>query len=79
MNNKRVKAGHVHPLVEDFFGLADGGGWNYEHIAEKSGVTRQAIWRWKKYNSPQLTSLDACLNVVGYELAIRPKRGPKRS
>lgn len=64
----------AHPLVQRFVELM-----NYEQItpldvADRSGVNAHTIRNWRHRAIPQVDNFDACLNVLGYELAIRRKR-----
>ena len=68
------KTTRAHPLVQRFIELM-----NYEQItpldvAERSGVNEHTIRNWRNRANPQIQNFDACLNVLGYELAIRRKR-----
>lgn len=45
-------------------------------VAERAGVTREALCKWKYQSTPNLASFEACLNAIGYELVIRKRRDP---
>lgn len=65
---------HAHPLVRLLFQEIANSDLGLETVSIRSGVNRSTIgtWRWK--HNPQLTALEAALNVVGYELVAVPKR-----
>jgi len=45
-------------------------------LGHKSGVNAKTIGKWKISNSPNLSNIEACLNVVGFELKpVRIKDG----
>lgn len=63
-----------HPLVREMFDLLRETGLTLAALSDKAGLSRGTVVRWTEYHSPTVTSLDAALNAMGYELAIR-KRG----
>jgi hypothetical protein len=62
---------HVHPLVKRFFELLDASEMLACELCLAAGVANSTVSNWRRY-SPQLASLEAVLNVLGYRLAIVP-------
>lgn len=58
----------MNPICAFLFQKMEKQGMSINHVARVAGVNNRAIQRWKTRNSPQLTSIEACLNVVGYTL-----------
>lgn len=44
----------------------------YTELARRSGVSKYAIESWRYVRRPSVDNLEACLNVLGYTLAISP-------
>lgn len=47
-----------------------------QEVAVRSGVCRQSIAMWRTETMPRVDMLDACLNVLGYRLAVVPIEYP---
>lgn len=61
-------------LVRQFFALAHAERMGIQDIADRAGYNAETIKHWKLPHSPRLplvTTLQDCLQVLGYELVIR--------
>lgn len=67
-------AKHAHPLVKRLLELMHEQRCTVLDMSERAGMTRTTITKWKTRFNPQLSMLEACLNVLGYELYIRKIR-----
>lgn len=61
---------HAHPLAREFFEIVEESRRSLRSIAGEMGVHAKTLSSWKKTNSPNVTSLEAALNVLGYRLVI---------
>jgi len=61
-----------HPLARQFFALAESSGFTLNQIACMSGVGRRTFTDWRDKHSPNVVSLEAALNTIGYRLDIAP-------
>lgn len=43
-------------------------------VAERSGIDRATISSWRYTRSPNLANIEACLQVLGYELKPVPRK-----
>lgn len=68
---------HVHPLMRQFFRLLNEEFTTITEVADRMRARRGTISDWRYCREPSISMFDAALNVIGYELVIRPKRGPK--
>ena len=62
-------------LVRQFFALAHAERMGIQDIAERAGYNAETIKHWKLPSSPRLplvTTLQDCLQVLGYDLVILP-------
>lgn len=64
---------HAHPLVRRLYQEIIRQQVPVAILAKKSGVSRQTIREWRTRLRPKLDDLEACFNVLGYELAVREK------
>ena len=64
---------HAHPLVKKLLALAEEQRASLVDIAERAGIAHVTICKWKYCHSPSVVTLEAALNVLGYELQIRPR------
>lgn len=62
---------HVHPLIRRLFCEMSSQQIGVVEMAEKSGIHKDTFRRWRDKSEPRLSDLDACFNVLGYELTIR--------
>jgi DNA-binding phage protein len=49
--------------------------WSVAHLEEKSGISRQAIYRMEKTGGGRIETYEAVLGAMGYELDITKKDG----
>ncbi len=68
----------MHPLVRKYFSLVKQGKHVIARVGEQSGVTASAQHEWRRRNNPSVTSLQACLNAIGYELVIQKRENHDR-
>jgi hypothetical protein len=62
---------HAHPIVRELYRQMNRQQTTMLEVAERSGLRRQTIWDWANRVNPRLSDLEAALNVLGFELAIR--------
>ena len=60
------------PFVREFFRIAQQENAQLLDVAEKSGLSRKTIDGWRRHSEPKAAHLEACLNVLGYRLAVVP-------
>ncbi len=66
---KKTKA---NPLVNLLIEKMNEQGVGVVEMCREAGISRDTFSMWNRTVSPNLTSLEACLNVLGYRLAIEP-------
>lgn len=64
----------AHPLVRRLYEEMRRQKMGVTDLAERTGVHRKTICRWRRDRSPNLVNVEACLNAFGLELAVRQKR-----
>lgn len=62
------------PQVREFFRLLEQSGQSMNRVSMEAGVSNVSIHKWKKSHGATVINLEACLNVLGYELRVC-KRG----
>lgn len=63
------------PMVRRMFEIADRKGMTLHALARASGVSSTALFRYHRgAHDMRVAALEACLNVLGYELAIKKRR-----
>lgn len=67
-------AEHAHPLVRQLMAKIREQLTTYELVEKRAGIGGNVINRWRSASVPRLDNFEAALNVLGYELVIRPKR-----
>jgi len=71
---------HAHPLVREFLGLLEAEGVSITDVADRAGLGRATLIKWKYRHAPTVVALEAALNVLGYRLAILlQKNDPSRA
>lgn len=69
----RTKFRNKHPLVRRLAEIQRQERMTWHDIAKRAGVSSSCMRHWRLENGPRLTNFEAVLNVLGYELVIRPK------
>jgi hypothetical protein len=64
----------AHPLVRQFVQHANDQKTTLTEVSDRSGIRRSTISAWFSRCSPKVDTLEAALNVIGYELCIRKRR-----
>ena len=60
-----------HPAVRFIFSEMNRQRASLGQVERRSGVTGEAIRKWRRQRSPNLVLVEAVLNALGYELVIR--------
>lgn len=68
----------AHPLVRQLFREMRDQRVDFKVVARRAGVSWQAMSGWRYRACPPLTSIEACLQVMGFELVARPRGGRNR-
>lgn len=63
----------IHPFIKFVYDHAPSAIYD---IADKAGISRTSILRWKNGTSPRLMDLEAVFEVLGFELVIAKKHRP---
>lgn len=63
---------NVHPLVRNLFEEMNRQRIGMLDMAERTGVGQSTMKHWRLMCSPSLANLEACYNVLGYKLSIKP-------
>ena len=61
----------AHPLVKPLFKVMMREGDSYLELARRSGVSPHTVLDWQRGRCPEITNLEACLNVYSLELSVR--------
>ena len=69
----------AHPLARILFSLMWENDCTYGQLATRAGVQWQTIFRWRSGRPPDLSGLEACLNVLGHRIGVVRVAGPRRS
>lgn len=65
----------IHPFVRWIWTEMNYQRASQEDIAARSGVSSSAMRKWHQgINSPKLMDIEAVVNALGYDLAIKPRR-----
>ena len=64
---------NMHPLVSELFATAHQRGVSIPAIAARAGFAPKTLYDWRTRTNPTVPNLEACLNVLGLELAIRER------
>lgn len=70
----RAPAEHAHPLVRELMKKIREQRTTYELVEQRAGLGNNTVNRWRRESEPRLANFTAALNVLGYELVIRPRR-----
>ena len=63
-----------HPLVKTLFQRMKDERVPYSMICDRAGVCMDTILHWRWNHTPDLLSIEACLNVVGLEITVRKRK-----
>ena len=64
---------NAHRVVKRMFIEMNAQQISQEEMARRSGVSRNTFKDWKSGSIPRLDRVEACLNVLGFELNIRER------
>lgn len=67
-------AERAHPLVRRLFAEMNEQQCSQQTMSERSGINKNTFRSWRTKAVPRLDDLEACLNVLGFELAIQPTK-----
>ncbi len=63
---------NAHPLVKFLFERMKEERTKYIEVADRAGVGYGTIRKWRRGRAPTIMNIEACLNVMGYEIrAVR--------
>lgn len=65
---------NCHPLVRRFIDLLNRERITLTSVAERAGLERHTIAMWRIRRNPNLITLEAALNAIGFELRICPRQ-----
>jgi|TARA_Y100000310_G_scaffold319574_1_gene375004 hypothetical protein len=68
----RLRRGH--PLVRQLFDIMHKHQISANDLAKKAGLGVRTIESWTLNRQPTVANLQAALNVLGYELYIKPRK-----
>ena len=64
----------AHPLVKRMFEEMARQQIGVLDLSERAGVNPNTLRDWRTRTMPTIDNLEACLNVLGLEMATRPRR-----
>lgn len=64
----------ANPLVRELIRRANEQLTTLREISERSGIARKTLSGWRYDSTPNVASLEAALNVIGFELCIRKRK-----
>lgn len=64
----------AHPLVKRLFTEMNRQQLGVLDLAERSGVNKNTLKDWRTRTMPTIDNLEACLNVLGLEMATKRRR-----
>jgi len=65
-------ADRAHPLVRQMFDEMNEQQCTQATMSERSGINKNTFRSWRTKAVPRIDDLEACLNVLGLEIVIRP-------
>jgi hypothetical protein len=68
-----VPAG-AHPAVRRLFAEMNTQRCTAADLSERSGINKNTLKDWRTRTAPTLDNLEACLNVLGFELVVRERK-----
>lgn len=63
---------HAHPLIRVLVAELNRQATTMGEAADRAGLDRDAVYRWRTTNTPRIDNLDAVLNAIGLRLAVVP-------
>lgn len=63
---------HAHPLVRRLFTEMNRQQIGVSDMAERVGVSRFTMNGWRTRHCPRIVELEACYNVLGLRLVVKP-------
>lgn len=60
------------PLVKQLVELMNTEQLGTNDMCERAGINRKTFDNWRIRRSPNVSAFEACLNVLGYKLVIKP-------
>ena len=67
---------HAHPLVRRLFAEMNHQRIGLTDMAERVGVSRRTMNGWRTRHCPRIVELEACYNVLGLRLVVKPVIDP---
>jgi transcriptional regulator with XRE-family HTH domain len=64
----------AHPVVQAIFREMNSQNMTYNDLADRSGVSKKLLERWRLSTEPQLSTLWPVLNVLNLKYGCRHKR-----
>lgn len=64
----------THPIVRRLFVEMNAQRIGVLDMSERSGINKNTFKDWRTRTVPTLDNIDACLNVLGLELAVRERK-----
>ena len=71
---KLTVPGAAHPLVRQLFMLMNDQQMGQLDLAERTGINKNTLKDWRVRTVPAVDNLEACLNVLGYQLKITKRK-----
>lgn len=62
----------AHPLVRQMFAEMNEQQCSQQTMSERSGINKNTFRSWRTKAVPRIDDLEACLNVLGLKIVIRP-------
>ena len=62
----------AHPLVRQMFDEMNEQQCSQQTMSERSGINKNTFRSWRTKAVPRIDDLEACLNVLGFEIVVRP-------
>lgn len=62
---------YAHPLVRRLCAEAEAQGMPLAQLAHRAGVSPETLKDWRRKSTPNVATLEACFNVIGYTLQPR--------
>lgn len=66
---------HAHPLVRQLFAEMNSQQIGIMDLAARTGLARNTMKGWRTRHCPRLIEVEACFNVLGYDLKAVERKG----